>query len=243
MRRSLDEAGYRCIDDPTVAWIDTWDSIVRAMQTSSAVFAAAKRMHGGVEFQVDDEVLRIAATGPTMHTDAGTWITALWLALVCRERQRIDMLCATPIDLLRASGARYDAYIYYWVRALQMVWRGEEGVIDQLLAAMRGTDPEILQVASPELMLQILYPPIEIFYHLTQRDEEKVNDSLATALNLHRSFWGKDEERRNDPNGFIALGPLAVACLARDTGLFVDVESAYLSEHLLLGTWVGEHAT
>lgn len=66
---------------------------------------------------------------------------------------------------------------------------------------------------------------MEMFYFLTQREDQKFNNSLANALDLHKRFWTKDTERRNDPNGFIALGPLAVACLARDAGVRIDVES------------------
>ncbi|MGO4648188.1 immunity 49 family protein [Nocardia sp. 2YAB30] len=76
---------------------------------------------------------------------------------------------------------------------------------------------------------------------LTQRDEALFNDSLAVASDLHRSFWTRDDERNNDPRGFIALGPLAIACWARDTGISVEVESEYLPEHFLQGTWVGEN--
>jgi hypothetical protein len=243
LTRALDEAGYRCIADPIATWLDTWNSVVLAMQSASAIFVAGNQTDGEVEFSIRDDVVRIPATGPTIHTDAGIWIKALWLAMICRERQRIDMLCATPIELLRASDDQYDEYIYTWVRALQIYWRQQDGLVDTLLRAMQGTEPESIQAASEEVVLQLLYPPIEMFYFLTQREDEKFNNSLANALELHKRFWTKDAERRNDPNGFIALGPLAIACLARDAGVPIEVESEYLPKHLLEGTWVGEHAT
>lgn len=163
--RSLNEAAYRCISDPTAKRIDTWNSIARAMQTSSAIFLTARKSDGEVEFPVECRIFRTAATGPTVRTDAEAWITALWLAMICRKRDRIDMLCAMPIDLIRASGAQYDPYVYHWIRALQTVWRGEKRGNDQLLAAMRGTDPENVDIASPELVLRILNPPMLMFYH------------------------------------------------------------------------------
>ncbi|WP_338897446.1 Imm49 family immunity protein [Streptomyces sp. TG1A-60] len=49
---------------------------------------------------------------------------------------------------------------------------------------------------------------------------------------------GRAQRGRTD--GAVALGPLAVACLAYDVGMQVEVESEYLPRHLLERAWVGE---
>ncbi|WP_078660702.1 Imm49 family immunity protein [Streptomyces sp. NRRL B-24484] len=46
-----------------------------------------------------------------------------------------------------------------------------------------------------------------------------------------------------DTTGLVAPAPLAMACLAHDAGMPIDVESEYLPHHLLRGTWVGEFPT
>jgi hypothetical protein len=100
-----------------------------------------------------------------------------------------------------------------------------------------------LRVADEELALQILYPPIEMFCFPTQREDDRFNSSLANALELHKQFWTKNDERRRDPDGFVARAPLAIASLARGSGVTIEVESDYLPKHLLEGTRVGEHTT
>ncbi|MEU6294433.1 Imm49 family immunity protein [Streptomyces erythrochromogenes] len=40
--------------------------------------------------------------------------------------------------------------------------------------------------------------------------------------------------------GLVALGPLAIACMARDAGMPIEVESEYLPQELLEFGWVGE---
>ena len=109
-----------------------------------------------------------------------------------------------------------------------------------LITAMNAADPEVVQRASPELLLLVLYPPIELLYFATQGDAEEFNTRLLRAVQDHHRYWSKTEERRRDVQGFIAWGPLAIACIALDMGMEITVESDYLPRHLLLGTRVDE---
>ncbi|MEU8626683.1 immunity 49 family protein [Streptomyces sp. NPDC048669] len=73
-------------------------------------------------------------------------------------------------------------------------------------------------------------------------NSKKLNEALAEALELHRAYWGSPE-RADDIAGFLALGPLAVACLAHDAGFPIEVESEYLPVRLLDRSWPGEFDT
>jgi hypothetical protein len=189
-------------------------------------------------------VRTIPATGPQYYADAGTWITAFWLSVICRESARLDMLSTTPLDLLRSSGAVFDDYIYPWVDTLQTSWRERSVPFDKLLDALEGTNPKALRVAPRELILKILSPPLEMFHYYVREDSEKFNASLLQALELHKQYWTVDEERATDPTGLVAIGPLAVACLAPDAGVIpIEIESGYLPEHLLRRSWLGEFDT
>ncbi len=241
--RALMETAYNTAGDPTATWLPTWESTVLAMQASSALFVTALADGGEAEFRLREKDWRIPGKVPTVDIDAGNWLRALWLAMICRERSRVVMLASVPEELLRGSGANYDDYVYQWVKALQIYWREEDGLVDTLLAAMEGTEPSALRVAEPELVAQLLYPPIELFYLFTQRDEAKFNDSLVRALELHHRFWTKDEDRRTRSDGFISLPLLAIAALAKDAGMTVDVESEYIPKTLVDGRWVGEFPT
>lgn len=244
MELSLDEAGLRCVNDQEAAWTETWDAVVRALQAGSAVFAVAGQAEvdaaGEVEFRLGDDVVRVPPVGPTMQNDAITWLNALYLAMIARDKTRIDLLASVPIDLLRASGLEHDDYVYAAVRMWQAYWRGEDGVVRLVLAAMAAADPETAANSSPTAVLQVHFPIIEVLFRFLDRDEGKFNEALATALEQYREFWTKDDESAVSPRGFIALGLLAVACHAKDLGLSIDVASEYLPECLLDGNRVGE---
>lgn len=217
--KALQETGYHCVGDTDGSWSHTWRSTVLAMQAYTGMFAAAA---GEARFFLRDNDMRVAATGA--HPDAAAWLNAMYLSIICRERRRIDMLANVPEETLHGAS--------HWVRALQTYWRGGDGLIDTVIEAMRAAEHD-----------DLLYPPIELFYLLTQDDETQFNRSLAQALDLHRRYWTRTGERCSNPNGFIALGPLALACLAKEAGFEIRVRSDYLPGTLLGGSRVGEVAT
>ncbi|MEU5691987.1 immunity 49 family protein [Actinosynnema sp. NPDC020468] len=234
------EAAWRSVVDPTASRSDTWEAVALVMQASSAIFAASSRAEGEVTFRILDEDYTIPATGPTQDSTISLWSTAMSLAMICRDRPRLDLLARTSIDALRERTGQTDEFQYDWVRTLQAYWRSADGLIDTLLRAMQGADPDADSVAGADLVARIFYPPMELFYLLTQREDAKFNESLAKAVELHKQYWTATRERATDPEGFIAWQLLAIACLAKDAGIDITVESDYLPRNLLDGTWVGE---
>ncbi|MFF8832651.1 immunity 49 family protein [Streptomyces sp. NPDC015131] len=243
MSTSLILARARTAADPTAQWLETWDVWVTAMQSGSAMFAAATTSAPSVESRIHHEIRTVPATGPQPWIDAGNWLTAFWLAVICRDKERIDGLCEVPVSLLRQSSSVYDEYVFAWIETLQTYWSGRGDVGQKLVEAARGAAPGAAPIAGPELLSKILWPHIDLFHRFVTGDHERFTTSLANALKWHKEYWTADTERAQDSDGFVAVGPLAVACLAHDAGFPIEVESEYLPRHLLLGTWVGEFTT
>ncbi|MFF0166325.1 immunity 49 family protein [Streptomyces prasinus] len=241
---ALHMAKLQCSLDPTAKKLETWEAWVMAMQVGSALFTSATAPEGSaVECMIGHEVRTIPAVGITHFVDAGTWLDAFWLAVVCRDQARMTQLCEVPIETLRASGAVFEEYIYHWVDALQTYWLERPGLGDKLTAAFDGTDPDRLRFLDRETMLKVLHPPINLFYRFIRQDPDPFNEALVQALHLHREYWTASEERRETGDGDIPLAILALTCLAHDAGRPVEVESEYLPEHLLKRSWLGEFPT
>ncbi|WP_328399337.1 immunity 49 family protein [Streptomyces sp. NBC_00390] len=242
---SLLAAKWHCIQDPVAGDFETWESWVLAMQVGSALFAAGTAQEGSVACRVGtlDEVRKLPATGPQDYLHAGNWLISFYLAVICRENERAQQLAQVPVSFLRASGAEFDEYVYAWIETLQNFWFGRSETWDTLVAAVNGTDPQQARIAGTELMLKILYPPLELFQLYLRRESEQFNESLVTALTWHKEYWTANEARSLSGDGLVALAPLAVACMADDADMLIEVESEYLCKHLLRRTWVGEFAT
>ncbi|MGW1538966.1 immunity 49 family protein [Streptomyces sp. NPDC002309] len=161
----------------------------------------------------------------------------------CRPRppyDRLRRLAEVPVSLLRDSNAVFDEYIYSWVETLQSFWLGRQDVGEKLVAAVDGTGPEARRYVDADLMAQILYPPLILLYRVIRRDSAEFNKALTDALRWHKEYWTATEDRALSSKGLVAVGPLAMACLARDQGLTVEVESEYLPHALLEYSWIGE---
>ncbi|MFG2380757.1 immunity 49 family protein [Streptomyces avermitilis] len=229
--------------NPRANLLESWEATVVAMQVYSAAFAAASTNEGAVHCRIAHEMRTIPATGPQFYTNAGNWLTSLWFAIVCRDQARMAHLCRFPIGLLRASGAQGDEYAYHWVDALQTYWLEEPGLIEKLTDTIEASHPDVATIAPRDLLQNILYQPINLFHRFLRKDHAAFNEALVEALELHKAYWTATEERARDIAGSLALGPLAIACLAYDAGFPIEVESHYLPHHLLRRTWVGEFDT
>jgi hypothetical protein len=236
---AITAAQYRCVLDPDVTQSDTWHDLRIAEQAAGVTFSATQASDGEVPYEIGGNTVRIPATGPVSAANGGKWLTVVWLAVALRDEDTVQRLCAVPLDTLRASGAQHDDYMYAWVETLQRFLRKEPIPPELFTAAMRGTDPDEARIASGDAMLQLVYPPIKMFYYLLRRDERLFNEALEQALTLHRGYWTA-EDRADDPDGFLALAPLGVAVLARKVGLAIDVRSEYLPSGLLEGREPGQ---
>ncbi|WP_307065388.1 immunity 49 family protein [Streptomyces sp. B3I8] len=243
LETTLTVAKSLCADDPEATKFSTWEAWITAMQVGSALFAAGTATEGPVPCRigVDGDMRNLPATGPQPYLHAGAWLTSWYLATICRDNSRLEQLAHVPVSFLRASGAEFDTYVYDWVEALQNFWNGRADLMwEKVTAAVKGTDPARVRIADQELLLKILYPPLELF-HLYQRQEtERFNETLANALQWHKEYWTADEERSRSSDGLVALGPLALACMTRDADMPIEVESEYLPRELLNFGWVGE---
>ncbi|GAA3234560.1 immunity 49 family protein [Streptomyces lavendulae] len=222
-------AHARCAEDPDAAGIDTWDAWATAVQLGSALFTGAQpqQCHLGGE-----RTVRLPATPAVPPADARAWLDALYLAVVCRQTDRIDRLCRVPLARLREDDS-VDAYVLHWVDTLQTYFsrRSMDEVVEKLLATMESSMPEGLTHAPKDFVNRIDYQPVALFHRLVAGDPGAFAETLAEALAEHAGYWSGSAA----PRARLALGPLAMASMAYERGFPVDAEQPGLPAHLLDG--------
>lgn len=210
-----------CAADPDAERSETWRAWVAAMQAGSALF------EGG-------------AAQP--YADARAWLDAFWLALVCREGERLTRLSQVPLEDLRRVTPDTDDYLFHWIDTLQTycLRRPTDELVPKLLATMKTSSPDVATRTDKYFLDLVDYPPVAVFHRVVTNEHEAFAQQLSDVLRYHETYWSGSTD---DPRSRVALGPLAIACLAHDARFPVDTGSPYLPKYLLNGAWYGEFPT
>jgi hypothetical protein len=185
-----------------------------------------------------DVVLTLPTTGSSSTTNAGKWLRGFFAALVRRDLEALHVLANIPLEILRNSSTKSEEYVYLYVDVLQALWRREKDLGTRLVNAIKATDPEKLEEKlerGVDHALYIVVPALNLLLQFLQNDVTQFNQGLASALEDHKAFWSVIERRRRDPYGFIAWPLLAIASLAYEFEMPLEVESDYLPPRLLHG--------
>ncbi|MET9886484.1 immunity 49 family protein [Streptomyces sp. NPDC006430] len=220
-------AHAHCATDPDVSHIATWDAWATALQLGSALFTGAPPTQCHL---AEDHVGQLPATPADPPADARAWLDALYLAIVCREHDRVARLCRVPLETLRQDDS-VDAYVLHWIDTLQTYFSDSsmDAVVEKLLATMQTSMPDALTHAPDDFVNRIDFQPVALFHRLIARDHDAFGKALAEALAEHGGYWGGSAA----PRARAALGPLAMACLAHDHGYPVDPAQPHLPKYLL----------
>ncbi|MFD9561672.1 immunity 49 family protein [Streptomyces sp. NPDC059994] len=190
-----------------------------ASQMGAALFRIALAEPGTeVEVTIDGRTLRYPAQRDE-NAGAGNWQKATAFALITGARGDLAPLVLTGPAFARPDGSAFAAYR------------------EALHAYLKGTDPEpaaqrALQQAEKAKDWGFAMPPAVLLSQLVEGDEESFNLALADALEAHRDYY-QVADRADDPDAFVNLDVLALACHARRRGWDIRVESPYLPQGLL----------
>jgi hypothetical protein len=203
-------------------------------EAMAALFKGATCKKAQVEVRLGNETVSVPAGVPSDLQDPGNWISGFFFAVICREYELLDVLCAVPIDLLRSSRTKSLECHYLFVQALQAYWRQEPTAPERLMAALEATAPERVPEDAQDYVLNVMVPQMEMLLYLMDHDAPGFNKALKFALERHQAYFKKDK-RPLDSDGYLALGALAMASAAFEAGLAIEVESDYIPKRLVEG--------
>ncbi len=223
-------AHARCAADPRASSGFTWAAWATAVQLGTALFTGTDQ---ALDCHLDEDLVRPLPAGPAAPpADARAWLDALYLAVLCRQRDRVRRLCAVPMERLREDDS-VDPYVLHWADTLRTYFSDDgsmDDVVAKLGATIEASGPGVTH--APRTFVDAIdYQPVALFHRLITRDHDTFAKTLTEALAEHRSYWGGSAA----PRARVALGPLALASLAHDWGFPLPEDLPFLPVHLLDG--------
>jgi hypothetical protein len=204
-------------------------------QAAAALFAASSSLVGEVEVPLGDgPPARLKCSGPSSISDVANWRSGFFLAAICRDLTSLNILCQTPLEVLRSSSTRGDEFLYLTVEAYQSLWKRDGSTGQRLQSALEATDPALPRIAPEDFLLNIIIPELQLLYGFLTQETASFNEALALALERHKKYWSK-KDRKIDPSGYLAVGPLALTSFAFDAEMSTEAESDYLPRRLYEG--------
>jgi len=199
-----------------------------AGQAAAAMFALSRTDGEVVELCLEDSTpLALAGRVDPSTLNAANWLAGCWCAMTVRDHLSLAVLTHVPLATLESSPTRVDRYLLLEAAALRGYWIRRGDTADQLLAALRATDPAGGSLIEPAYVLNISVPELELFWRLLQGEAEPFETALEKALKYHTAYWGQSARHRQPP-AHLALGLAGLAAEAADLGLPVRAESALL---------------
>ncbi|MEU6311480.1 immunity 49 family protein [Streptomyces sp. NPDC047014] len=229
-------AHVECVEDPKASGIAAWSAWEAALRLGSTLFTGSERPQD--LYLGEDLVVPLPALPAAPSADARAWLDALYLAMVCRQKERTARLCRVPLETLRQDET-VDEYVLHWIDTLQTYFSDEhsaDDVVPKLLATIKTSMPEAVTRAPSDFVNRIDYHPVALFHRLLTADHEAFASALSDALSDHAGYWGAPGPARSH----LALGALAMATMAHDNGFPFPLERAHLPLYLLNGERV-EH--
>ncbi len=209
-------------------------SLKTALNAGLALFDLA--VAGRCELVIGDKAVRLASNGPFPGVGPDGHRSSMEIAAILRDDEALAALAAVPAAVLQTQRS-VDAVSMLRDRAVAAAFRQRPEAEAVVAAALRAVDDRrgkaTGRVAEPNASSEV-ETELMCLRALVRGDSRELNQALFRALEDHKRRWSAPDAAE-DALGFLAWGPLAIAAVAHDRGLRVEVQSDYVPLRLVLG--------
>lgn len=232
----------------------TWEAWVASMQAAESMFAMAVVGPGEtVSRLIHHQTRELAGIDPGSDFGFSKWSDAFFLALTCRDKDRVRELARIPVPVLRAwsesEGGYYNDLTWSWAEALQDFVLDRDSFQENLDEAIQLCGPEHLVVSNPRDIDRLALPAMRVLDRLAARDSAGFNEEMYRALLGFREYYtedhGEDERPGRHLESAVPLNLFALACVAYDLhqvepSFEPDLSSTYFPRKILERAWENE---
>jgi hypothetical protein len=216
-------AGYAALEpeDPRIL-----EGLQYAAQAAAGAFMVARAANTSVSFQLRDRTITLAGTGPQGALNPISWTHGVFAAVIARDAESLTSLCSSEsVTAAHQAPVQMDPFVRPYARAV-LAWASQRQDPSPHIAEARAHLPK---QGRPHLVIRTLLELIEVE---SQGNYPELDGILGEALAGHRRYYDQGDNNA-DYRGWLAPGPLAVACRAADKGFRTKIRSAYMPHFIV----------
>ena len=161
------------------------------------------------------------------------WLDAYFLAVITRDSESMDSLANFPVEIMKQSATKADPVLYSLVEVFQAYHHRHPDYPKMLNDTMKE-----LIADGDDWSLHVGMGYLETFAALTTDIGFDFNETLEKNVQLQEKYWINASGPDTVPvESFLPLQLLGMACMWRDMGNTVTVESDSLPRFLIEGTY------
>ena len=161
------------------------------------------------------------------------WLDAYFLAVITRDSESMDSLSSFPVEIMKQSATKADPVLYSLVEVFQAYHHRHPDYPKMLNDTMKE-----LIADGDDWSLHVGMGYLETFAALTTDIGFDFNETLEKNVQLQEKYWINASGPDIVPvESFLPLQLLGMACMWRDMGNTVTVESDSLPRFLIEGTY------
>jgi hypothetical protein len=165
----------------------------------------------------------------TSHVGASAWLKVVYMAIVLRNANTIQIMCSIPTESLREADTKTPESSYRLVDFMKGLFDSDVDIGELLIAAMESLE-------DIDYMSDIRGPLLSLYRCFLSNDQKEFNQKLDEALTSHKEFWADD---LFDVDGWVSMELLAVLSLAKDNKKWsLSAQSDYTPSWLVSGELV-----
>ena len=161
------------------------------------------------------------------------WLDAYFLAVITRDSESMDSLANFPVEIMKQSATKAGPVSYKLVEVFQAFHHRQDNYPSLLNQCMKMAVDQ-----GNDWALGIAMGYLETFAAFTTDIGFDFNETLAKNIQLQEKYWINASGPDTVPvESFLPLQLLGMACMWRDMGNTVTVESDSLPRFLIEGTY------
>ena len=206
-----------------------------ANELGTAIFVSYAGVDGAQAISFKGKKYSFEVKLSTAYVDCLTWNKSFYLAIILRDKEKINTLRSVPGEVFRNADVKGDEFDYKFIDFMKGLYDQNVNIGNLLIETMDASDPGDLPESRHDYVLEIKVPELTLYRCFLSNEPEEFNEKLEKALNDHKYYWSK-KDRALDSKGWISL-PITAACVVAfgSKDFPINVESDYLPAWLVEG--------